>query len=205
MPNWNIFDICLLIFIIVNSIIRWPHTKVHRSTKIIKSQFDLTEKLGLFLAVTGGFFLPLLYLFTPLFNFADYPVPLVTGWLGVFICLPAIWIFYRSHKELGRQWSPKMELREEHKLITAGIYEHIRHPMYTAVFLASLAQLLLVGNWLVGPSYLVGFGFLYFSRIKREEAFMAEQFGAEYEAYKNRTNKLFSLAFLAHAFRSGAR
>ena len=204
MPNWNIFDICFLIFIIVNTIIRWPHTKVHRVTKIVKSQVDFSEKIGLTLAFMGGFFLPLLYLFTPLFNFADYAVPQVMGWLGVFTCLAATRIFFRSHKDLGRQWSPKLELREEHKLITTGIYEYIRHPMYTSVLLAGLAQLLLVGNWIVGPSYLVGFGVLYFSRINREEALMTEQFGADYAVYKNRTNRLFSMAFFKKAFRSGS-
>ena len=150
------------------------------------------------------FFLPLLYLFTRLFNFADYTVPQAAGWLGAILCLPAVWIFLRSHKDLGRQWSPKLELREGHKLITNGIYEYIRHPMYTSVFLSSLAQLLLVGNWIVGPSYLVGFGILYFSRINREEALMAEQFGAEYAAYISRTNRLFSVAFLASALRPGS-
>jgi protein-S-isoprenylcysteine O-methyltransferase Ste14 len=144
----------------------------------------------------GGMFLPLAYLFTPLFNFADYEVQPLAGWIGVALCVPSIWVFLRSHRDLGRQWSPKLELRESHKLIAHGVYEYIRHPMYTAVILAGLAQLLLVGNWLVGPSYLVGFGVLYFSRIEREEELMMNQFGEEYAAYKARTHRLFSLPFL---------
>jgi protein-S-isoprenylcysteine O-methyltransferase Ste14 len=203
MPNWNVFDIIYLIFIAITFIIRMPYAKISRSTKIIKSQVDLGEKIGLPLAFLGGFFLPIIYFFSPLFNFADYAVPQVMGWTGAFICLPAIWLFLRSHKDLGRQWSPKLELREEHKLITTGVYEYIRHPMYTAVFLCGLAQILLIGNWLVGPSYLVGFGILYFSRIRREEDLMAGQFGAEYTAYKKRTSRLFSLAFLAHVVSLG--
>jgi protein-S-isoprenylcysteine O-methyltransferase Ste14 len=202
--NWNIFDTCYLVFIIVTFLIRMPHVKISRSTKIIKSQVDLSERIGLLLSFLGGFILPLLYLFTPLFNFADYAVPQVIGWLGALICLPAVWIFLKSHRDLGRQWSPKLELREEHKLITTGIYQYIRHPMYTSVFLSSLAQLLLLGNWLVGPSYLIGFGILYFSRINREETLMAEQFGAEYASYKNRTKRLFSMTFLIDAFRLGS-
>ena len=203
MPNWTVFDIIYLILIVITFIIRIPHAKISRSTKIIKAQVDLSERIGLLLSFLGGFFLPLFYLFTPLFSFADYTVPQVTGWLGAIICLPAVWIFLISHRDLGRQWSPKLELREEHKLITTGIYEYIRHPMYTSVFLTSLAQLLLLGNWLVGPSYLVGFCILYFSRIDREEKLMTEQFGAEYTAYKSRTSRLISMAFLLNALRLG--
>jgi protein-S-isoprenylcysteine O-methyltransferase Ste14 len=203
MLNWSIFDICYLVFFVAGFIIRFPHIKVSRKTKIAKSQVDLSERVGLILAFLGGMFLPLIYLFSPLFSFADYAVPPVMGWTGAFICLPAIWLFLRSHKDLGRQWSPKLELREEHELITTGVYEYIRHPMYTSAFLAGLAQLLLIGNWLVGPSYLVGFGILYFSRIQREEDFMAEQFGAEYRAYENRTSRLISKAFLANVVRLG--
>jgi protein-S-isoprenylcysteine O-methyltransferase Ste14 len=196
MLNWNVFDIVFFMFLAANFVIRWPHIKVSRATKITKAQVDLRERFGLCLAFLGGMFLPLAYLFTPLFNFADYEVSPLAGWIGVALCIPSLWIFIKAHQDLGRQWSPKLELRESHLLIAHGIYKYVRHPMYTAIFLASLAQQLLVGNWLVGPSYLIGFCVLYFARIEREEALLMNEFGAEYAAYKARTNRLFSPAFL---------
>jgi hypothetical protein len=42
----------------------------------------------------------------------------------------------------------------------------IRHPMYSALFLYSLGQLLVLPNWIAGPSYLVTFGILFAFRIR---------------------------------------
>lgn len=69
--------------------------------------------------------------------------------------------------------------------------KNIRHPMYTAVFMLSLSQLSLIGNWVVGPAYFLAFFFLYVLRVKHEEALMLEHYGDEYSAYMKRTGRLF--------------
>ncbi|OYY06503.1 MAG: hypothetical protein B7Y70_16340 [Rhizobiales bacterium 35-68-8] len=106
------------------------------------------------------------------------------------VFLSALWLFWRTHKALGRQWSVSLELRESHKLITSGVYEHVRHPMYSAFFLWALAQALLLPNLVAGFSGFVGFGILFFLRVGEEEAMMREAFGAEYDAYCARTKRV---------------
>lgn len=86
-----------------------------------------------------------------------------------------------------------MQTREGHQLVTAGIYERIRHPMYAATFLLGIAHLLFVPNWIVGPAYLVTFGILYVFRVAREERMMLDRFGLEYEAYMRRSGRLIPL------------
>jgi protein-S-isoprenylcysteine O-methyltransferase Ste14 len=44
-----------------------------------------------------------------------------------------LWLFYRSHADLGTNWSITLEIREQHRLITQGVYRRIRHPMYSAL------------------------------------------------------------------------
>jgi protein-S-isoprenylcysteine O-methyltransferase Ste14 len=39
----------------------------------------------------------------------------------------AVWLFWRSHADLGRNWSPSLELREGHELVTEGVYRYVRH------------------------------------------------------------------------------
>ncbi|KMY66246.1 hypothetical protein AAU61_17335 [Desulfocarbo indianensis] len=202
MLGWNIYDWLFLVMFAGTFVIRWPYARARRKASIVKAQFDLKEKAGLFLAFLGGLVLPAVYLFTPLLSFADYQVPMPCGVLGALLIPPSLWLFWRSHRDLGTQWSPKLELNDDHRLITNGVYGYVRHPMYTAVFLMCLAQLLLVGNWLAGPGYLFGFSILYVTRIHREEAFMISQFGHEYEAYMQRTSRLVSRALLSGAFRS---
>ena len=68
-------------------------------------------------------------------RFADYPFQPVLAWLGAAMFAASLWLFYRVHRELGRNWSDSLEVREQHKLVTDGLYRYVRHPMYTAFFM----------------------------------------------------------------------
>jgi protein-S-isoprenylcysteine O-methyltransferase Ste14 len=81
-------------------------------------------------------------------------------------------------------------VRENHQLITAGVYRHVRHPMYTAFWLWAVAQALLLPNWIAGLAGIVGFGTLFFGRVAREERMMLESFGDEYRTYMERTSRI---------------
>jgi protein-S-isoprenylcysteine O-methyltransferase Ste14 len=81
-------------------------------------------------------------------------------------------------------------VREQHRLITNGVYRRIRHPMYAALLLYSVGQALVIPNWVAGPSYLVAFAILFVFRVQAEERMMLEQFGDDYAAYMARTDRL---------------
>jgi len=133
---------------------------------------------------------PFLYLATGFPVSADYRFRPLQGWFGAAAALAALTMFYLSHRELGRNWSISLDVRETHKLVTDGVYARIRHPMYTAFWLWALAQALLLPNWIAGLSGLVGFGTLYAFRVGREEKLMLDAFGDEYRAYMARTARL---------------
>ena len=84
-------------------------------------------------------------------------------------------------------WSPSLEIREKHELITRGIYGVIRHPMYASQWLWVIAQPLLLQNWLAGVVNLVIFIPFYFMRVKAEEALMLDSFGEQYREYMKKT------------------
>jgi protein-S-isoprenylcysteine O-methyltransferase Ste14 len=138
----------------------------------------------------GTFLLPLLYVFSSWLRWADYSLPPVVQWSGVFVMLFALWLFWRAHVDLGLNWSITLELRKDHELITHGVYRCVRHPMYSAIFLFAIAQGMLLPNWLAGWSGLVSFALLYLSRVRSEEEMMSEAFGTEYEDYVQRTRRL---------------
>ncbi|MDN4592472.1 protein-S-isoprenylcysteine O-methyltransferase, partial [Polycladomyces subterraneus] len=135
------------------------------------------EILLLFLLFVGMIATPLIYAFTPLLSFADYKLPSWMGWAGVVVLVIALWLFWRSHIDLGQNWSPTLELRKGHQLITSGVYKYIRHPMYASMGLWGVAQVLLLHNWIAGWSSLLLFSLLYFLRVPREEQMMLNQFG----------------------------
>jgi protein-S-isoprenylcysteine O-methyltransferase Ste14 len=174
---------------IVMVIIRAPHGQRSRGVKVVRSGRGALEAVLLTLAWVS-FFVPLVWVATPVFAFADYPLrpaPLLAG----IVCLAVgLWLFARSHADLGTNWSVTLEVREKHQLVTQGIYRTLRHPMYSALLLYSLGQALVVPNWIAGPSYAVAMSLLVALRLGPEERMMLEEFGKDYEAYRERTKRL---------------
>ncbi len=113
------------------------------------------------------------------------------GWLGAAIFLGALWVLYRAHKDLGLNWSPTLQITPEYQLITQGIYHSIRHPIYAAMWLWGVAQVLLLHNWIAGPATLIFFGLVYFRRTPRAEQLMIDRFGDEYRAHMRHTGRVF--------------
>jgi protein-S-isoprenylcysteine O-methyltransferase Ste14 len=72
------------------------------------------------------------------------------------------------------------------QLRTTGPYSVVRHPLYMANGLMALGLSLFPGIWYL-PIILVLATFLYYERIAiREEAFLADRFGGEFEAWSAR-------------------
>lgn len=143
------------------------------------------------LVAIGHVLLPALYLFTPCLRFADFEASSWMPWCGLVAMLAALWLFWRSHTDLGLNWSATLDVRKGHEIVERGVYSRVRHPMYASIFLFTLAQGLILANWLAGWSGIVTFALLYFVRVPREERMMREHFGAAYERYMERTGRLF--------------
>ena len=124
-------------------------------------------------------------------DFVNYDLPNLTGWIGVAIFTSALWLLWRSHADLGRNWTVTAEIKERHTLVTDGVFRYIRHPMYTAHWLWGIAQALLIQNWIAGLASLIIFIPLYVLRVPCEEKIMLEQFGEEYRLYMGRTGPVF--------------
>src|SRR5712692_9394509 len=105
-------------------VIRAPHGNRSRKVKVVRSRKGSLEVVLLILAWLS-FFLPLLWVFKPVFAFADYPLRPVPFALGVVCFVVGLWIFQRSHADLGDFWSITLEVRENHRLVTEGIYRRI--------------------------------------------------------------------------------
>lgn len=136
----------------------------------------------------GG--LPLLLCFTPLLDVANGRVPIAATGLGTLLMPFGLWLFWRAHADLGRQWSVTLELSEGHRLVTHGVYRRLRHPMYAAFFLLATSQALLLQNWIAGPAALFAVTLLYAIRVPNEERMMADAFGDEYLRWRQATGAL---------------
>jgi protein-S-isoprenylcysteine O-methyltransferase Ste14 len=182
----DIFTIIYFVGIVAEMIIRAPLNAKRKQEKMSEQRITRQERTLLGLLFLGMFFVPIIYAATNWLNFANYTLPSWAGWLGVLIFAAAIFVFWRAHADLGLNWSPSLEIREKHELITRGIYGVIRHPMYASQWLWVIAQPLLLQNWVAGFLNLLVFIPFYFLRVKAEEQMMVEKFGAQYHTYKQK-------------------
>jgi len=171
-------------------VIRYPYARRARRAPVVRSARGTREMALLLISLTGLGIIPLFYVATGFPRLADYPFRPAQAWLGLAVVIAACAMFLATHRALGRNWSVSLDVREDHRLITEGVYRHVRHPMYTAFWLWAVAQALLLPNWIAGLSGLVGFGILYFMRVAQEEQLMLETFGEAYESYMARTRRL---------------
>ena len=177
--------------IVIEMIIRAPLNKKRKAEKMNVRRVTSQETIILFLLLIAMLILPLVYVFSNWLAFANYTLPAWTGWLGVIILAGALFVFWRAHADLGLNWSPTLEIREKHELITKGIYGIIRHPMYASQWLWVIAQPLLLQNWIAGWLNFLIFVVFYALRVKAEEQLMIEQFGDDYRAYMKKVGAVF--------------
>lgn len=170
-----------------------------RANETTVRRVDATEKILLVLVAVGSLLLPILYLFTPWLAFADYLLPAPATWSGVVLMVAALVLFYRSHADLGKNWSATLELRKGHELVEHGVYRSMRHPMYASILLWDVAQGLMLRNWLAGWTALLTFAVLYVVRAPREERMMCDAFGQHYRDYMRRTGRLLPRITKSHA------
>lgn len=175
----------------VTCAVRAPHSLRNRANVVVETRKDRTEVALLIGMFATMMVLPLVHLATDVLAFADYALPARATWIGVLAQIPFLWLFWRSHADLGRNWSPGLEVRDDHELVTTGVYGRVRHPMYAAILIAVLAQPLLIHNWIAGLLVVPAFAAMWFLRVPHEEALMRKRFGEAWDAYCIRAGRLF--------------
>jgi len=183
------FKIIYLIQVVIITIVRSYYTLGTKkdSTKVVLK----TKSDTIFLLFEAlGMIIPLIYVFSSLLDFADYYIPSWIGWIGAILFGIAILLLWKSHKDLGKNWSVSFSIKNGQKVIKNGIYKHIRHPLYAAHFIWAIAQILMLNNWIAGYSFLIVFLPHYLYRVRIEEKMMIDEFGEEYISYMRTTGRL---------------
>lgn len=109
---------------------------------------------------------------------------------GIFSIVIGISARFLSRKALGEQYSVHVETSEEHRLITGGIYQHLRHPAYLGLLCLFVGIPLAMGSWSGTIIALVGGIPAIIFRTNIEEQSLSEWFGEKYEEYKKNTWRL---------------
>lgn len=114
------------------------------------------------------------------------PDTLTVAWLGVAITAAGVGVAFWARYHLGANWSGTVTLKENHELIRTGPYGTIRHPIYTGILLALFGSVITLGE----VCGLIGLGVVWLSfyiKARREESFLAEEFGPRFAEHQRHT------------------
>lgn len=189
MNNTGMFHWVFVVGIAATFIIRL-RVRLRRSREPLERRSQALERALMGLTFAGVVVAPLLYVCFGIFDGADYALPEWAGWAGTGTFAAALWLLWRTHVDLGQNWSPTLEVTRGQTLTTSGVYRRIRHPMYAAFWLTGISQTLLLQNWIAGFSNLATFALLYFVRVPREERMMREYFGEQYDSWVRNTGRV---------------
>jgi len=188
----SIFKTIYFVELILITAVRSAGTTRFRRLETREDHSSTLDKI--LLGLNGiGMLIPIFYVFSSWFDFADYSLPAWISWIGVALFATAAVLLWLTHRAMGRNWTPTLGVREDHTLVTTGIFKYIRHPMYAAHLLWAIAQPLILTNWIAGFCFLLPQIAQYWLRVGSEEQMMLEYFGEEYQDYMVRTGRFFPL------------
>ena len=118
------------------------------------------------------------------------PFPGWLRWVGFALGLVSLGFWAWTQRALGKEWSPQLQLRKQHHLVTTGPYGRIRHPLYAAMVGYGTGLALVSANWVFVVFAVLAIAGLA-ARVPKEEEMMLEEFGEEYRAYMRRTGRFF--------------
>lgn len=109
--------------------------------------------------------------------------------IGIVICATGVILAVWARHTLGKNWSGKVMVQHEHRLIEQGPYRLIRHPIYTGVLLAMIGATLTL-TYVFSFVYIALSVFGLVRKSKQEEALLIRQFPRQYSKYRERAKML---------------
>lgn len=111
-----------------------------------------------------------------------------TWGVAAILGITALVLFFGGLLDLGGQLTPLPYPKEDGQLIQSGIYNVVRHPVYTGVILAALSWAVL--QWSLSHLIAAVVLFVFFNaKAGREEAWLMEKY-PNYSDYRQRVKKL---------------
>lgn len=135
--------------------------------------------------VVVAIFLTALFSRYPRLYLTNLPLDVLFDFTGIFVILEGTFtrMSARGHK--------KALSNQSTQLVTTGPYQFTRNPMYLGSFLIGLGFAMILWPWWSIPLFVWIFLTRFNQQIQKEEEFLSETFGGEYEAYCLRAPRFF--------------
>jgi protein-S-isoprenylcysteine O-methyltransferase Ste14 len=124
----------------------------------------------------------------PFFDNAELFSSRAAHWAGGAACCAGLLLMVASHVSFGSNFRVGIDNERPGALVTWGIFAFTRNPIYVSF------GCVLLGEFLIQPQlllliYLVAGVITFHRQVLREEAFLAQHYGAEFDAYRQRVRR----------------
>ena len=143
--------------------------------------------------IVGVLLVALPHLPSAVFATRILPRTLATYWTGVALVFLGLAFAVWARRHIGSNWSGTVTVKENHVLVRTGPYAWVRHPIYTGLLVAILGSAVARGE-LRGVWAVLLCSFAFVRKLRIEERWMRQVFGAEYERYRTTVPALIPLA-----------
>ena len=109
--------------------------------------------------------------------------------LGGLVVLVSFILIYSSVRLFRQNTEDPNPTTQSNKLITTGIYKYIRNPMYLALVLFQIGLGISLSFLHISIMSIFTAITLHYFVIKREETYLKNSFGADYESYKKKSRR----------------
>jgi protein-S-isoprenylcysteine O-methyltransferase Ste14 len=172
-------------------------SRVHQAGERVRADRNAIEREGwgyVVVRITASLALIaflVLYAINPTWlGVLSVPFPDWLRWAGIALGCISFVLYAWAQATLGKEWSPHLQMREQHHLVTTGPYARMRHPIYAAYLVFMMSIALVTANWFFIALLVVSIVVLAL-RIPKVEQMLIETFGEEYKKYMQRTGGLF--------------
>jgi protein-S-isoprenylcysteine O-methyltransferase Ste14 len=115
--------------------------------------------------------------------------------VGFVLVIAGWWVRIWSQRELGKFFTGEVAVQSDHRVVTSGLYQWVRHPAYTGGWLAAVGFGLTLSTWLGALVSGAMLAWAYIVRVPREEALMQRELGETYRNYVSRTKRFIPFVF----------
>jgi len=115
--------------------------------------------------------------------------------LGAALATAGYLIRVVAMQTLGEFFTATLRMRENHRVVSEGIYRQIRHPGYLGTILFFAGSAIATANFITTLLILAALVPAFVRRITVEERMLTEQLGEDYRAYQGKTWRLIPFVF----------
>ncbi|KAI1170714.1 isoprenylcysteine carboxyl methyltransferase [Nemania sp. FL0916] len=118
--------------------------------------------------------------------------PFYSGYVLLFLGLILVFIGQTTRSLAMVQAGPSFnhtiqrKKKDDHELVTTGLYSHLRHPAYFGFFYWGIGTQLVLGNPICFTGYVIVLWRFFAARIRSEERDLVRFFEDDYTKYRNR-------------------